>query len=75
MTDDEQADPFSNDERRLHDRSRLIVDVHFDGGESTGVASSENISPGGLYMSTQTDIPVGSAWLCGFPYPATILWL
>jgi hypothetical protein len=60
MTDDEQPEPFSNDERRVHDRSRLIVDVHFDGGESTGVASSKDISLGGLYMSTHTDIPVGA---------------
>lgn len=60
MTSDEQADPFSNGERRLHDRSRLILDVHFDGGESTGVASSTDISLGGLYMSTQTEIPVGA---------------
>jgi hypothetical protein len=60
MTNDEQAEPFSNDERRLHDRSRLIVNVHFDGGESTGVASSKDISLGGLYMSTHTEIPVGA---------------
>jgi len=60
MTNDEQVEPFSNDDRRLHDRSRLIVDVHFDGGESTGVASSTDISLGGLYLSTHTDIPVGA---------------
>ena len=60
MTDDEQVEPFSSDDRRQHDRSRLIVDVHFDGGESTGVASSKDISLGGLYMSTRTEIPVGS---------------
>jgi hypothetical protein len=67
MTDDEQAEPFSNDERRLHDRSRLIVNVHFDGGESTGVASSKDISLGGLYMSTQTEIPVGSTLALRIP--------
>jgi hypothetical protein len=60
MTTDEQAEPFSSEERREHDRSRLIVDVHFDGGESTGVASSTDISLGGLYMSTHTEIPVGA---------------
>jgi PilZ domain-containing protein len=67
MTDDNQAEPFSGDERRFHDRSRLIVDVHFEGGESTGVASSKDISPGGLYMSTQTDIPVGSTLALRIP--------
>jgi hypothetical protein len=60
MTNEEQAEPFSSDDRRQHDRSRLIVDVHFDGGESTGVASSKDISLGGLYMSTHAEIPVGA---------------
>ncbi len=67
MTDDEQAEPFSSDERRVHDRSRLIVDVHFDGGESTGVASSLDISLGGLYMSTRTEIPVGATLALRIP--------
>lgn len=60
MTEDEEVEPFSSDDRRQHDRSRLIVDVHFDGAESTGVASSKDISLGGLYMSTRTEIPVGA---------------
>lgn len=60
MGDTEEAQEFSTDDRRQYDRSRLIVDVHFDGAESTGVASTKDISPGGLYMSTQTRIPVGS---------------
>ena len=60
MTDDEQVEPFSSDDRRQHDRSRLIVDVHFNGGESTGVASTKDISLGGLYMSTRAELPVGA---------------
>jgi PilZ domain-containing protein len=60
MTDDAQVEPFSGDDRRVHDRSRLIVNVHFEGGESTGVASSKDISLGGLYMSTRAEIPVGA---------------
>jgi hypothetical protein len=48
------------DERRLHDRSRLIVDVFFNGADATGVASTKDISIGGLYMNTQTVIPEGS---------------
>jgi len=67
MIDDEPAEPFSNEDRREHDRSRLIVNVHFDGGESTGVASSQDISLGGLYMSTRTEIPVGSALALRIP--------
>lgn len=48
------------DERRRHDRSRLIVDVFFDGQDATGVASTKDISLGGLYMNTQTVVPEGS---------------
>jgi PilZ domain len=48
---------LSQDERRQFDRARLIVDVHFDGADSTGVASTKDISLGGLYMNTQIPIP------------------
>ncbi len=63
----EEPEPFSSEERRQHDRSRLIVDVHFDGGESTGIASSKDISLGGLYMSTHTEIPVGAMFALRIP--------
>jgi hypothetical protein len=59
MTDEDRNDEISQDERRHYDRSRLIVDVRFDGGDATGVASTKDISVGGLYMSTQTEIPIG----------------
>jgi hypothetical protein len=67
MIDDELSDENSRDERRHHDRSRLIVDVHFDGGDATGVASSKDISLGGLYMSTKTNIPVGKTLALRIP--------
>lgn len=51
---------LQQDERRVHDRSRLIVDVFFNGADATGVASTKDISLGGLYMTTQTVIPEGS---------------
>ena len=60
MPDADDSQDFSNDNRRQHDRSRLIVDVHFDGADSTGVASTKDISLGGLYMTTRTEIPVGA---------------
>lgn len=53
-------DNSPQDERRQHDRSRLIVDVFFDGQDGTGVASTKDISLGGLYMNTQTVVPEGS---------------
>ena len=51
-------EPF--EERRRFERSRLIIDVFYDGHDLTGVASTQDISPGGLYMNTQAEIPEGS---------------
>lgn len=48
------------EERRRFERSRLIIDVFYNGADLTGVASSQDISPGGLYMNTQAEIPEGS---------------
>ncbi len=48
------------DERRQYGRSRLIIDVFFNGEDVTGVAGTKDISPGGLYMNTKTEIPEGS---------------
>ena len=48
------------DERRRYERSRLIIDVFFNGADLTGVASTKDISQGGLYMNTQAEIPEGS---------------
>ncbi len=48
------------EERRRYERSRLIIDVFFDGTDLTGVASTQDISPGGLYMNTKAEIPEGS---------------
>ena len=58
----------SQEERRSYDRSRLIVDVFFDGKDVTGVASTKDISPGGLYMNTQADIPEGALLLVRIPF-------
>jgi PilZ domain len=58
----------SQDERRVHDRSRLIVDVFFDGKDVTGVASTKDISAGGLYMNTQAEIPEGTLLLIRIPF-------
>jgi hypothetical protein len=56
-----------SDERRQHDRSRLIVDVYFDGKDATGVASTKDISIGGLYMNTQTVLPEGAVLMLRIP--------
>jgi hypothetical protein len=48
------------EERRRYERSRLIIDVFYNGADLTGVASTKDISQGGLYMNTQAEIPEGS---------------
>jgi hypothetical protein len=60
IDDDPEHEITEQEERRSHDRSRLIVDVAFDGHDATGVANTKDISPGGLYMNTQADLPEGT---------------
>ena len=67
MADEDQSDELSPDERRQFNRSRLIVDVHFDGADSTGIAGTKDISLGGLYLSTQEQIPEGSTLTLRIP--------
>jgi len=68
VADDVEERPQSQDERREHDRSRLIVDVFFDGQDVTGVASTKDISPGGLYMNTHANIPEGAFLMVRIPF-------
>jgi hypothetical protein len=56
-----------DDERRRYERSRLIIDVYFNGSDLTGVAGTKDISPGGLYMNTQAEIPEGSVLTLRIP--------
>lgn len=68
MADDNDRINQSQEERRSFDRSRLIVDVFFDGKDVTGVASTKDISVGGLYMNTKAEIPEGSLLLIRIPF-------
>ncbi|HEU4711012.1 MAG TPA: PilZ domain-containing protein [Pyrinomonadaceae bacterium] len=68
VADDVEETFESQEERRAHDRSRLILDVFFDGHDMTGVASTKDISPGGLYMNTQANIPEGAFLLVRIPF-------
>jgi hypothetical protein len=63
---DERANLLPED-RRQHDRSRLIVDVYFNGADATGVASTKDIGLGGLYMNTQTVLPEGAVLTLRIP--------
>jgi hypothetical protein len=67
VVDDIDDSPTSREERREGDRSRLIVDVFFDGKDATGVASTQDIGAGGLYLNTQTDLPDGTLLLMRIP--------
>src|SRR5262245_52793083 len=65
---DELEQKFDNqEERRRHDRSRLIVDVFFNGQDATGVASTKDISLGGLYMNTRAEVPEGETLMVRIP--------
>ena len=67
MIDELDENPQAPDDRRRYDRSRLIVDVFFDGKDATGVASTKDISVGGFYMNTQANLPEGSLLLVRIP--------
>ena len=69
MTDEQNDEIATPDDRRRYDRSRLIVDVFYDGNDATGVASTKDISVGGFYMNTQADLPEGSVLLVRIPFP------
>jgi len=67
LGDNENRDETPQEERRRHDRSRLIVDVYFNGTDATGVASTKDISLGGLYMNTQAELPEGAVLTLRIP--------
>jgi hypothetical protein len=67
VVDEFDRERAAREERREHDRSRLIVDVYFDGADATGVASTKDISLGGLYMNTQANLPEGAVLLLRIP--------
>ena len=68
MIDELEESLEGPDERRRYDRSRLIVDVFFDGMDVTGIASTKDISVGGFYMNTQADLPEGAVLLVRIPF-------
>ena len=68
MVDELEESLEGPDERRRYDRSRLIVDVFFDGMDVTGIASTKDISVGGFYMNTQANLPEGAVLLVRIPF-------
>ena len=66
-TDSDDHDEI-REERRHFDRSRLIVDVFFDGADATAVASTKDLSVGGLYMNTRQELPEGGLLTLRLPF-------
>lgn len=60
MNQKEFTEALSQSERRGSDRKKLIVDVHFSGGDATGIANTRDIGIGGLYMTTNTKLEIGT---------------
>ncbi len=67
MVDELEESLEGPEERRRHDRSRLVVDMFFDGQDATGVASTKDISVGGFYMNTQANLPKDLVLLVRIP--------
>jgi len=70
VTEDREELFEDQEERRRYDRARLIVDVHFNGQDATGVASTKDISLGGFYMNTKADVPEGGKLMVRIPIAA-----
>jgi PilZ domain len=60
MTPNNIDDIFSSSERRNADRKKLIVDIHFNGGDTIGIANTRDIGIGGLYMTTKEAFEIGT---------------
>ena len=68
MVDEFEENVEGPEERRRSDRSRLIVDVFYDGNDATGVAATKDISEGGFYMNTNANIAEGAVLLVRIPF-------
>lgn len=60
MINKDSAEALSPSERRGSDRKKLIVDVNFGGSGATGIANTRDIGIGGLYMTTNAKLDVGT---------------
>jgi PilZ domain len=60
MTPNNPENALSPSERRNADRKKLIVDIHYNGGDSIGIANTRDIGIGGLYMTTKETFTIGT---------------
>lgn len=60
MLPEETDEALAPMQRRQSDRKKLIVSVNYEGSDSTGIASTRDISLGGLYMVTNAPLEPGT---------------
>ncbi len=60
MTEKDFAEALAPSERRGSDRKKLIIDVKFEDGDATGIANTRDIGIGGLYMTTNAALELGT---------------
>lgn len=58
--DEDLQKATAGDERREFDRKKLIVEVGFNGGETTGIANTRDMGIGGFYLATETELVEGT---------------
>jgi hypothetical protein len=58
--DEDLQQATAGDNRREFDRKKLIVEVGFNGGETTGIANTRDMGIGGFYLATETEIREGT---------------
>lgn len=60
MTEKDFTEALAPSEKRKSDRKKLIIDVNFNGGDATGIANTRDIGIGGLYMTTNARLDIGT---------------
>ena len=58
--DEDLQKATASDDRREFNRKKLIVEVSFNGGETTGIANTRDMGIGGFYLATQTELLEGT---------------
>jgi hypothetical protein len=62
VTDDNilEIEESSTDNRRQFDRRTINIEIHFEGGDARGRATTRDIGIGGLYMATDARLTIGT---------------
>ena len=60
MLSEETDEAYAYAERRQSDRRKLIINVEYERGDGTGIASTREIGVGGLYLITNAPLKTGT---------------